>query len=336
MSLLKDALKLYLVFGLVWLCLPTAHADEIRPAYLHLKQLTDEQFDVAWKVPARGDNQRLSLYVQFEPEVETVREPQAHMADQALHEWWQIRAESGLAGRAIEIQGLPRSNSEVIVHIDYLDGSSFVHRLTPSSSRVVIEARPGIMQVVATYFVLGIEHILIGIDHLLFVLVLLWLVDGLRKLIITITAFTLAHSITLSMASLGMVHIPIAPVEATIALSIVFVACEIVRHKQGAFSLTRERPWIVAFSFGLLHGLGFAAALGEIGLPQHAIPAALLFFNLGVEAGQIAFVFVILGLTALWQRLPLTLPRAAELLPVYVVGSVAAYWTIERTVGFWS
>ena len=149
---------------------------------------------------------------------------------------------------------------------------------------------------------LGVEHILFGVDHLLFVLALLILVKGWRKLVGTITAFTVAHSITLAAATLGFVHVPSKPVEATIALSIVFVACEIVHRRQGRSGLTETWPWVIAFSFGLLHGLGFASALREVGLPQNAIPLALLFFNIGVELGQLLFIGVVMAVIALAVR----------------------------------
>ena len=166
----------------------------------------------------------------------------------------------------------------------------------------MVAAAPGALEVCRTYLVLGVEHILFGVDHLLFVLALLILVKGWRKLVGTITAFTVAHSITLAAATLGFVHVPCKPVEATIALSIVFVACEIVHRRQGRSGLTEMWPWVIAFSFGLLHGLGFASALREVGLPQNAIPLALLFFNVGVELGQLLFIGFVIAVIALAVR----------------------------------
>jgi hydrogenase/urease accessory protein HupE len=187
-----------------------------------------------------------------------------------------------------------------------------------------------------SYFVLGVEHILGGIDHLLFVLALLLIVRGSRRIIATVTAFTVAHSVTLAAATLGWVHVPGPPVEAIIALSIVFVASEVVHARQGRAGLTEQAPWIVAFSFGLLHGFGFAGALAEVGLPQAAIPLALLTFNVGVEVGQLMFVAAVLALRFVGTRF---LRGEATWLPVataYGVGAVAAFWTIERVAGFWS
>ena len=186
----------------------------------------------------------------------------------------------------------------------------------------------------ATYLALGIEHILLGIDHLLFVLALVLLVKGWKKLVATITAFTLAHSITLALATLGFVHVPGPPVEACIALSIVFVAAEIIHRRQGRPGLTERAPWVVAFTFGLLHGLGFAGALSEVGLPQHAIPIALLFFNVGVELGQLAFVFIVLLVLAAARRLPPRVPAWGWRAAPYAIGSVAMFWVLQRVAAF--
>ena len=187
---------------------------------------------------------------------------------------------------------------------------------------------------ITTYFLLGVEHILLGIDHLLFVLALLLLVPGLRMLFWTITSFTLAHSVTLAAATLGFVNFPSRPVEAIIALSILFVASEIIRWRQGHPGISRRWPWLVAFVFGLLHGFGFAGALSEIGLPEHAIPLALLFFNLGVEAGQLLFIA---GVLLIWLFLKrLNWPEWSWRMPAYAIGTVAAFWTIERVLSFWS
>jgi hydrogenase/urease accessory protein HupE len=180
-----------------------------------------------------------------------------------------------------------------------------------------------------TYVGLGIEHILFGVDHLLFVLCLLLLVRGIRSLLATVTAFTLAHSITLAAATLGFIRVPATPVEATIALSIVFLACELVRG-DGRRTVARSHPWLVAFSFGLLHGLGFAGALAEVGLPQGEIPLALFAFNVGVELGQLAFVTAVLSLWRLVRLVPLRLPACTPRAAGYAIGSVAAFWVFAR------
>jgi hydrogenase/urease accessory protein HupE len=210
--------------------------------------------------------------------------------------------------------------------------------LLPSEPRFVVTASPGAFEVVRTYTALGIEHILTGFDHLLFVLALVLLVHGVRRLIATVTAFTLAHSLTLVAATLGWMEVAGPPVEAAIALSIVFVAAEIVRSRQGRAGMTQHYPWAVAFVFGLLHGLGFASALAEVGLPQSAVPTALLFFNVGVELGQLVFIAVVLGVIAAARRLGRrsAAPKPPWLwrLPPYVIGGSASYWMLERLAAF--
>ena len=181
---------------------------------------------------------------------------------------------------------------------------------------------------------MGIIHILSGFDHLLFVLALLLIVPNRWKLFKTITAFTVAHSITLALAALGMVNVPPGPTEAVIALSIVFLAGEIINSHLGKFSITEQYPWVVAMIFGLFHGLGFAGALTGIGLPQNEIPIALLMFNLGVETGQILFLIAVLVLVAILKNLKIKWPDHAWKWMPYGIGSLAAFWTIERIIGF--
>jgi hydrogenase/urease accessory protein HupE len=207
--------------------------------------------------------------------------------------------------------------------------------LQPDNDKVIVPGETSVAQIIGVYTVLGIEHILFGFDHLLFVLALIIIAKGKWKIVKTVTAFTLAHSITLSLASLGLVTFPGAPVEAVIALSIVFLAVEIINIQKGEPSLTSKKPWLVAFIFGLLHGFGFAGALSEIGLPQQAIPFALGFFNVGVELGQLAFVFVMLGVFAVIKRFKLKLNWGKKLI-AYSIGSLAAFWMIDRIVGFWA
>jgi hydrogenase/urease accessory protein HupE len=197
-----------------------------------------------------------------------------------------------------------------------------------------VQAPAGTGEIAWAYLVLGVEHILAGVDHLLFVLALLLIVRGGVRILLTITAFTVAHSITLVAATLGWVHVPGPPVEAMIALSIVFVAAEIVRGLRGRPGLTARAPWVVAFCFGLLHGLGFAGALAEVGLPQTAIPVALLMFNVGVEIGQLIFVAATLAAGALLARLPLPRRPWMDYAIPYAIGAVAMFWVVERVIGF--
>jgi hydrogenase/urease accessory protein HupE len=222
------------------------------------------------------------------------------------------------------------------VRIERLDGSVQVARLTPSSPSLVVEAAPGAMQVAATYVRLGIEHILLGYDHLLFVLALMLVVAGGWALVKTITAFTVAHSITLGLAVFGVLHVPQPPVDAAIALSILLLAAEIVRRNRGRPSLTVRAPWAVAFAFGLLHGLGFAGALLDAGLPQRDIPLALLAFNVGVEAGQLLFIGTVVTLALLFSRwrLPAAATVGARPVLAYAIGTLSAFWFIDRLAGF--
>ena len=243
----------------------------------------------------------------------------------------------------IRIDGLDRTRTDVLVQFDFADGVGETRRLTPGDSSFTVPTVPSRLEVVRTYLLLGFKHILSGADHLLFVFALLMLVKGLRRVIITVTAFTLAHSLTLAAATLGFVQVPAPPIEAVIALSIAFVASEIIHDRRGKPGLTTQYPWLVAFTFGLLHGFGFAGALAQIGLPQNSIPTALLFFNVGVEIGQICFI---LGIAALgwlvhfgWSRkrggLAITTIQTRLSTPAaYVVGSLAAFWFIDRLQDF--
>jgi hydrogenase/urease accessory protein HupE len=313
---------------------PGISAHEVRPAYLELRETGPETYDVFWKVPGQGENMRLGIYVELPEGSTNVTAPRASMANNAFSQRWSIKREGGLTGGTIHIAGLTATMTDVLVRVERLDDSTQITRLTPSAPSFVVEAAPRALEVARTYSVLGVEHILFGIDHLLFVLALLIITNGTRPLIKTVTAFTVAHSITLALATLGFVHVPSKPVEATIALSIVFVAFEIIRQRKGQNGIASRAPWIVAFTFGLLHGFGFAGALSEVGLPQNHIPAALLFFNVGVELGQLAFVAVVMSCIALATRLPLRLPRWAELVPPYAIGSLAMFWIVQRIATF--
>ncbi len=317
---------------------PAAFAHEVRPAYLELSQTDAETYDVLWKVPGRGNDLRLGLYVEFAANCENASEPRGVMINNALTERWSVRCVGGLDGSTIHIAGLSSTMTDVLVRFARLDGTTQVTRLRPSAPSFVVEAAPGTIQVATTYLMLGVEHILGGVDHLLFVLALMILVKGTRRLIATVTAFTVAHSLTLAAAALGFVHLPGPPVEAAIALSIVFVAAEIIHSRQGKAGLTEKFPWIVAFIFGLLHGFGFAGALVEIGLPQSSIPLALLFFNLGVEIGQLLFIAAALGIIWLARKFALSLklpnPPWAWAIPPYVIGSVSVFFLIQRLVTF--
>jgi hydrogenase/urease accessory protein HupE len=313
-------------------------ADDFRPAYLQLRQLDATTYDVLWRVPALDANTTLRLQPVFPPGTQDLTERTSSYAGNAAVQRWRIRVDGGMAGRAVEFPQLPGSRVDVLVRVERADGTEQLGRVLPVDPRFTVTSSPGRLEVVKTYTVLGVGHILLGFDHLLFVLALLLIVDGTRRLILTITAFTIAHSITLALASLGVLHVPGPPVEALIALSIVFVAAEIVHGRQGRPGLTQRFPWMVSFIFGLLHGLGFASALAEVGLPQNSIPLALLFFNVGVEIGQLIFIAAVLGLMAAGQRVATSMrlgsPPWLWRVPPYAIGGLASYWVFERVAGF--
>ncbi len=320
-----------------------AEAHEVRPGYLEVRQVEAATFDVLWKVPANGEY-RLRLHARLPEECQGAPN-QGTFVGGAFVERWRAQCPGGLVGRTIDIEGLSATRTDVLARIEWSDGTTQTVRLTPEQTSFEVKAAPGALEVVRTYFVLGVEHILLGIDHLLFVLGLLFLVGNWKRLVATVTAFTVAHSITLAAATLGLVHVAQAPVEATIALSIMFVAAEIIHGAHGEPRLATRAPWLVAFVFGLLHGFGFAGALSEIGLPQQDVPLALLFFNVGVEVGQLLFIVAVIGVFSLLTRLVRSRgsqdhgPWHSETLirtPVaYAIGSMAAFWTVQRVVGFW-
>ncbi len=312
-----------------------AQADIFRPAYLEMREAGNDRYDVLWKVPALGDS-RLAIRLRLPEGTTDITSPAGRFGDGAYVERWQVHRAGGLAGQTIAVDGIAGGVTDVIVRIERLDGTSQVEHLLPQRPEFVVEGSTGTAEVAWSYLVLGVEHILGGVDHLLFVLALLLVVRGARRIVFTITAFTVAHSITLVAATLGWVHVPGPPVEAMIALSIVFVAAEALHGLQGKPGLTARAPWVVAFSFGLLHGFGFAGALAEVGLPQKAIPVALLMFNVGVEIGQLLFVLFLLLLRAGLGRLPLEFPRWSHSVAPYAIGTIAMFWVIERIGAFWA
>lgn len=309
-------------------------AHEIRPAYLQITQIDDQNYQVLWKVPAMGD-MVLKIYPEFDSGFKLSENGLAKPATEFVINNYLLTGQSDLSGSNLTIVNLKKTMVDVLVSITYLNGENTTLMLHPKTPSVILPGKTRKWQVVQSYTILGIEHIWFGIDHLLFVLALIIITTGFKKIVKTITAFTLAHSITLSLAVLGYANLPGPPVEAVITLSIVFLAYEMVKLHHGKPSLTAQKPWLVAFSFGLLHGFGFAGALTEVGLPQSEIPLALAFFNIGVELGQIVFVVAvsaILYVLALKKDWPLV----AKKVPAYAIGTLAAFWTIERVIGFWN
>jgi hydrogenase/urease accessory protein HupE len=306
-----------------------ALAHEVRPGYLELRQTSDETWSVLWKVPAQGDS-RLSIHPRFPADCAIASEPIALQVNAAYIERTSIACKGGLVGRTIAIEGLAATMTDVLMRSVRADGSVQVARLSPSAPAFTFEATPASLQVARAYTLLGVEHILLGTDHLLFVLGLLLLVRDKWLLVKTITAFTIAHSVTLAAATLGWMRVPQAPVEAVIALSILFLASELAKQHRGQPGLMQRYPWLVSFVFGLLHGLGFAGALREVGLPESDVPLALFTFNVGVELGQLLFVGTVLAALAALRGFLARIPVGMHAFPAYAIGTTAAFWCLQR------
>jgi hydrogenase/urease accessory protein HupE len=315
---------------------PTAHAHEVRPAYLEITETDAGRYTLLWHTPVTA-GMRLPVVLRLPDGTRELREPIVQELTDSMLERRVIDAgPGGIAGKRVEFVGLQGTITDVLVRVTLLDGTRSSTLVRPSRPWVDVAATSGPFTVVRAYLTHGIEHILFGFDHLLFVLALILIVRSRRVLFVTITAFTVAHSITLALATLGVVHVPGPPVEAAIALSILLLATEIVHLDRGEVGLTARWPWVVAFAFGLLHGLGFASALSDIGLPQGEIPLALLAFNVGVECGQLAFVGAVLGVLAATRRVRLgvRVERHALRLAPYAIGTLAAFWLFERLARF--
>jgi hydrogenase/urease accessory protein HupE len=328
-----------LLFSLVALFLglagSTAKADNFSPAYLEMTERGRGVYDVRWKTPAQSEVIVMPIKPVFPASSRMNRPLASTYAAGAVVMTGQIIVPGGIEGKEIRFDGLAETGNQALVRFIRLDGGESLYKVAASDPGLTFPEVADSIDVSTRYTLLGIEHIWAGFDHLLFVAALVILVGNLSALIWTITSFTLAHSITLALVTLGIIEIAVPPVEAFIALSIVFVAVEVVRKERGETSLASRKPWIVAFAFGLLHGLGFASALAEVGLPQNNIPLALLFFNIGVEIGQLAFVLALLALAqiaghlALHKRL-----SAARLAAAYLIGGLASYWLLDRISGF--
>lgn len=310
------------------------YADEFRPALLEVTEQETGWVEVTWKVPTLGE-QVLAIsplmpefFKPFGPGSSlrvpgALIETKSYTTDgQALH------------GAVLSVDGLAAVPTDVVVRISLLNGTEHSAILRSNNTSFTIPEQISNGELAVSYWRMGTIHILEGFDHLLFLLTLLLIVSGIWPLLKTVTAFTLAHSLTLALATLDLVHIPQVPTEGVISLSIMLLAVEVVRKNQGQLTLSERFPWLIAFTFGLVHGLGFAGALYEIGVPQHAVPLALLMFNVGVETGQILFVLtvslILAGLSHLHGLTASTLVRATP----YAIGGVAAFWTIDRVSSF--
>jgi len=322
---------LALVLFLMLSVLPTvSFADVFAPALLQVNENKGGWVDITWKIPVR-QNRGLGLT----PVLPEFLEPVGSVTGkQFAGAWVEHRSyRSGgrtLTGETLSIDGLGPIQTDVLIRIALRDGREHSAILRAGNASYTIPERATKAKVAGSYWRMGTIHILEGSDHLLFVLALLLIVTGIWPLLKAVTAFTVAHSITLALATLGLVHMPSSPTEAIIALSIVFLAGEIIHKHQGKTGLTERWPWLISFIFGLFHGLGFAGALSEIGVPQHDVPLALFMFNVGVETGQLLFIAGVLGLLALLKRLPFKAPQGAWRLMPYGIGSIAAFWTIQR------
>ncbi|QBY02993.1 HupE/UreJ family protein [Thalassotalea sp. HSM 43] len=310
-------------------------ADDFRPASLTIQAIDQSQYEVLWKVPIKN-NKAPAFAIIFDDQTIQQSPIRTRSLGSAYIQSWKISRAHGIGGLTLTIEGLKGSNYEAILRIITPDGNLLSTVLNTENDQYAVPTTLTMAKfdVFSSYTILGFEHILIGLDHLLFVLALILLVVGWKKLIWTITFFTLAHSITLAAVTLNWFTLPGPPVEAIIALSIVFLARELIYVYRGNDSITARYPWIVAFTFGLLHGMGFAGALGDIGLPQNEVLLALLSFNIGVELGQLTFVCAMLVVITAAKKWLSSLPKWSQQVPAYGIGTLASFWLIERLMLF--
>ena len=311
----------------VWLMAAApAAAHEVRPAYLEVVETAPGTYDVTWKQPVL-DGRRLKIDPVFPEACAREGEYVASPGGTLVQRW---TTHCDLNQGEIRIDGLERTLTDALVRIDRLEGDDIGAVLRPATPALDLTMPTGAP--VATYFRIGVEHIIFGWDHLLFVLGMVLLVRP-RQLLLTLTAFTVAHSITLAAATLGGITLPGPPVEITIAMSIALLGAEAMHRIKGWNTLSQRIPWAIAFGFGLIHGFGFAGALAEIGLPKGAEAMALLLFNVGVEAGQILFVSVLLAGAFIVHKLAAKRMVALRAVLAYFIGFMGSYWAIERIAG---
>ncbi len=318
--------------ALAMLVAASASAHESQPGLLDLREVAPDRYEVLWRAPlyfGRPHPARLELPAGWK----TVVGPSESMLSdsQLFRSVVVVAGGNGVESAVIRFPGLEQTITDVFVRLRRSDGSAVSIAVRPSNPEAQLRGDRPWYAAAADTVAIGFHHILLGLDHLLFVLGLLLIVKGRWMLLKTVTAFTVAHSITLAIATLGYARAPLAPLNASIALSIMFLGPEIVRSWRGETSLTIEFPWVVAFLFGLLHGFGFASGLATAGMSRAELPLALLSFNVGVELGQLVFVAAALALAKSFKTLEVQWPRWAEVLPGYAVGSLGAYWTLQRT-----
>lgn len=315
--------------GLVAAATAASEAHEVRPGFLELREDESGRYALLWKKPTGGEVEiRIAPIIPEGCRLETPDRQQ--LTPGAVLVRGTLSCETGLGGKTLRIAGLETTVTDVLVRVHHADGRLESHLLRPAAPQATLGARTTGLERAAAYLRLGFQHILLGVDHLLFVLGLLLIVADRWMLVKTVTSFTVAHSITLAIATLGYASAPLPPLHVAIALSILFLGPEVVRARRGETSFTIRHPWVVAFAFGLLHGFGFASGLTAMGLPTAEVPLALLLFNIGVEVGQLAFVIVVILLERSFRTLEIVWPRWTEAIPAYLVGSLGAYWTIQR------
>lgn len=307
----------------------TAHADELRPGYLEFEQQDAQQWSVTWKAPVRGGLTPATQPI-LPSGCSADGKPIRSVYRGIVTSRFTATCRNNVNGKSIGLSNMDSAQTDILVRVAPLNRPVQAMRITAATPVVTIAAKSGFWQIAKNYFLIGIEHIIFGFDHLLFVAALVLLVRGGWRVIGAVTAFTIAHSITLIATTLGLLGLPPRPVEAVIALSILFLAVEIAKSGPAAGRMSERWPWLVAFIFGLLHGFGFAGALQEIGLPENDVAAALLTFNLGVEAGQIAIVLSCAAMLALIRRFAAGFERAAIVAATYAIGITASYWLFDR------
>ena len=337
---MKLLLRLTLGMLMPLLLAHPAQGHLFAPSLLKIVETQLHHYNVVWKTPAKRSS-GIPLQPTFPDRCEVSNPNSPRTEGTGIISSWQLRCDQlgdqGLVGQVVGVSGLGTNQVSTMIMLSLRDGRRYQAVLTAENPEFLIPAIPGQGQVMIEYSRLGLEHIVGGIDHLMFVFGLLLLVGSGARLFWTITAFTAGHSITLSLVTLGFISFPVSLVEFTIALSIFMLALNLARRdfsRSDGGGLFRHYPWWLAGGFGLLHGMGFAGALAEIGLPQSNVPLALLFFNIGIEAGQIAFILLLLGAWRLIKR-PL-LPWQERLLPIpiYALGGLSAMWCIERGLIF--
>jgi hydrogenase/urease accessory protein HupE len=311
-----------------------ALAHPLSPSLLQVEEIDGGAARVTWKTPVLrvpGSDLRPVLPSVCKP----AGERRSRQEGSAWIDQWSVDCGGGLIGSTLRVDGIAASKADVLLRVTLLDGRSFRQVLTTEDPSFRVPEKQGRLEVARAYAALGFAHILSGLDHLLFVFGLILLVRDGRLLLWTITAFTFGHSVTLSAAVLGFVHVPTRPVEVLIAFSILLLASELARPQESPPTLMRRSPWIMAFGFGLLHGLGFAGALAAVGLPDGEIPLALFSFNVGIEIGQVLVVAAVLLGRGLLAPALVRLPARVAWVPSYVMGTLAAFWCFERlSAGF--